>query len=92
MGVQFDGSINVGQIILIGTTIGGFAAFIRHQSTTRAHQVATMDSLGLRMAAVEIEMKKQTDILITPGKQEARILSLDKHGGRLWQAHCRAGR
>lgn len=66
----FNTTISVSDLILgLTTLLGGYAAFLAVRST-----VITQ---GTTIARIEVEMRKQTDILIAIARQDERINSLE---------------
>lgn len=71
MGLAFDPSVNIGQILEIVSFVGGgMAAFVMMRSDIKV--------LGGRMEKVETQMQKQTDILIVAAKQDIRLGELER--------------
>ena len=69
--MQFDASVNLGQILTMVTwLVSGAVAFgVLRQSMTNH---------GERLGSVENELKKQTDILVSIGKQDQRLNDLER--------------
>lgn len=73
MGIVFDGSVTLGNILTIISIVGAGFVFVM---TMRAD----LSALGLRVEKVEGIMSKVIDALIQLAKQEER---LDSHAQRL---------
>ena len=69
--MQFDASVNLGQILTMVTWLvsGAVALGVLRQSMTNH---------GERLGSVENELKKQTDILVSIGKQDQRLNDLER--------------
>lgn len=78
MGIQFDGTINLGHILTFIGILGvgmGFAFTLRNQ----INQVAnSMSSLGERMKSAEGELKTISGVLVALGRQDERLNAMDR--------------
>jgi hypothetical protein len=70
MGIQFDSTVNLGQLItFLGFIIGGvsFVVAVRLK----------IEILHDRMSDVETELKKMTNVMIELGRQDERLNAMD---------------
>ena len=82
--LTFDGSINVGQIlgVLAVVTAGVGAVWKMLDSNKDVKETVTnvngaVERVGVRLDGVDIELKKQTQILVALGEQGARLNNLE---------------
>jgi hypothetical protein len=86
----FDGTINLGQIaeiVVLGLAMLGYALRMVGSNfkvrTDIAETRKEMKAVSERLAGVDTELKKQTDILVRLGAQDARLTNLEKQIGLL---------
>jgi hypothetical protein len=68
--MTFDSTVNLGQVItLFGFLAGGVVAFVSMR--------ADLSAQARRLAFVEMEMRKQTDILVEFARQDERLRAFE---------------
>jgi len=84
----FDGTVNLGQLVEIVMFLGGAGLALKHiiaKDATNAQVVvahnrevkADIGRVVLRLDVVDFELKKQTEILVRLGAQDARLSNLE---------------